>query len=241
MATQLVTVEELKNAIPAKKNTITQEMVDLINKVQKEPEFQGESLAKTMITYQNVLKGVKGGLMEYLNAIRFCAYIVSMNDNYTEAFKRVFSDRDFVKKRTNVPPGSTEYSELSSAASRYRRSKLVVDILTASQVPLGMLFLGHQHDAVGVLYDVMMTAKLDRDKINAAKELLAAVKLPESQKIEIDMSVKENSAVQQLNDQLAAMAVRQKMLLENGVNTLDDFGALKVKEESFVDGEIVDE
>ena len=49
-----VTLFDLQCAIPAKKNLVTQEIVDIINKVQEEPEFQGESLLQTMVTYQNV-------------------------------------------------------------------------------------------------------------------------------------------------------------------------------------------
>ena len=239
MANKPVTLEELKKLIPSKKNVLTQEIVDIINQTQSEPEFQGESLVQTMVTYQNVIKNAKVSIKEYINAIRFCAYLVSMNDNYTEAYKRTFSNRKFVKDRLDAKPGTGPYSELTSAASRYRRSKLVTDILTASQVPLGMLFLGHQYEAVNVLYNVMHTAKYDRDKINAAKELLAAVKLPETAKLELDVNVKENSAIQQLNDQLAQLASRQIQHLEAGDVDLDDIGAMKViNENDITDAEI---
>ena len=51
-----VTLFDLQCAMPAKKNLVTQEIVDIINKVQEEPEFQGESLVQTMVTYQSVLQ-----------------------------------------------------------------------------------------------------------------------------------------------------------------------------------------
>ena len=225
--------------MPTKKGVLTQEIVDMINSVQNEAEFQGESLLQTMVTYQKVLDNAKVGIKEYVNAIRFCAYLVSMDDNYTEAYKRTFCERDFVKSRVNLPTNSAKYAELTSAASRYRRSKLVVDILTASQVPLGLLYMGHQYEAVNVLYDVMHTAKYDRDKINAAKELLAAVKLPETAKVELDVSVKENTAVQQLNDQLAQLASRELAHLQAGNVDLATLGAMKVNTEDVVDAEVV--
>lgn len=49
-------------------------------------------------------------------------------------------------------------------------------------------------------------------------------------KLEIDIGVKENSAVTNLAEQLAEVAVRQKKLLETGVTDLNTFGALKPKE-----------
>ena len=139
-----VTKADLQNAIPDRKNAITDELVDLINQIQTEPEFQGETMMQTMITYQNALKGARVSMRAYVNAIRFCAYLVSMDDNYTEAYKRTFYDTDFVKVRANVSTSDPRYAELTSAASRYRRSKLVVDILTLSQVPLDMLFAGYR-------------------------------------------------------------------------------------------------
>ena len=233
----LVTIDEVKKAIPSKKNVITQEAVDIINASLTDPEFQGESLIKTAVTYENILKNSRASLPEYLNAIRFCAYMTSNNANATDAYKKVFGDRDFVKNRINLPTDSAKYAELTSAASRYRRTKLVTDILTASQVPLDLLFTGSRYKAIGILADVMENAKYDRDKINAAKELLAATKGPDNIKMELDVGVKESSAIQQLNDQLAEIASRSMKHLEAGSTSLKELGAMKVKDTDIVDAE----
>lgn len=231
----LVTLDEVKRAMPKKKNFITQEAVDIINESINDPEFQGESLLQTASTYEAVLKGARASVPEYLNAIRFCAYIATNNSNYTEAYKKVFADREFVQERINLNTSDPKYAELTSAASRYRRTKLVTDILTASQVPLDLIFTGHRYKAIGVLADVMENGRYDRDRVNAAKELLAATKGPENVKIELDVGIKEDSAVQQLNDQLAQMAARQKAMLESGASNLEEFGNMKV-----VDAEVVE-
>lgn len=235
--TKLVTLEEVKSAMTYRSNYVTQEAVDIINKSVTEPEFQGESLLQTAVTYESVLKGVKASIPEYLNAIRFCAYMVSNDSNYTEAYKRVFYDRDFVKERKDLPTDSVKYAELTSAASRYRRTKLVVDILTVSQVPLDMIFAGYRYKAISVLAEIMMEGRFDRDRVNAAKELLAATKGPENVKIELDVGIKEDSAVKQLNDQLAVMAARQREMLESGASSLSEFGSMKVKDVDVIEGE----
>ena len=193
----LTTLEDMKNLIPSKKGIMTQEAVDIINSSVNEPEFQGESLLQTASIYESVLKGSRASVSEYLNAIRFCAYISTNDSNYTEAYKKVFNDREFVKLRINVPTDDPKYAELTSAASRYRRSKLVVDILTVTQVPLDMIFSGHRYKAIGVLAEVMEFGRYDRDRINAAKELLAATKGAENVKIELEIGIKEDSAVKQ--------------------------------------------
>jgi len=160
-----------------------------------------------------------------------------MDDNFTEAYKRTFAERKFVQDRLDEPTNSTRYNELTSAASRYRKSKLVVDILTMSQVPLDLMFTGARYKALGVLSELMVTAKYDRDKINAAKELLAATKGPDNVKIDLDVGVKESSAVEQLNDQLMQIAARQKTMLETGTQDLKELGSMKVKEE-VIDAEV---
>lgn len=211
-----ITKEQIQSALPSRKNTITDEVVELINKSQDDPEFQGESLLQTATTYEQVLVRNKASIRQYLDAIRFCAYLLSEDDNATEAYKRTFIDRDFVQDRINQPTDSNKYIELVSAASRYRRSKLVVDILTVSQVPLELMFGGMRMKAVGVLADRMMNSRLDRDRISAAKELLAATKGPDEHRIELDVGVKETSAVVALQEQLAEMGRVQLARLRQG-------------------------
>lgn len=239
MGEKLLTVEDVQNALPSRKNAITQELVDVLNEVKDEAEFQGEPLLNTAVVYEKLMINNKASVREFIDAIRFCAYLVTMDDNYTEAYKKTFYYRDFVKERISADTKSIKYAELTSAASRYRRNnKLVADLLVYSQAPLEIMFLGWRYKAVGVLADTMMNAKLDRDKINAAKELLVATKGPETKKIELDIGVKENSAIASLNEQLSVMAGKQVMLLESGARELSDFGSLKPKQEDVVDAEI---
>ena len=232
-----LTLADVKNAMPLRKGAITQEAVDIINASQNDPEFQGESLVQTAGIYESVLKGARASVPEYLNAIRFCAYMSTNDSNYTEAYKKVFSNRDFVQQRMNLPTNDPRYGELTSAASRYRRTKLVTDILTVSQVPLDLIFTGHRYKAIGVLAEVMESGKYDRDRINAAKELLAATKGPENMKIELDVGVSESSAVQQLNDQLAEIAGRSLKHLQAGSTNLKELGAMKVTSDDILEGE----
>lgn len=227
----VLTIEEVQKALPSRKNAITDELVEVLNESMKEPEFQGESLFHTAVTYENLMTKHRAGIREYIDAIRFCAYLVSMEDNYTEAYKRTFSYRDFVKDRMTAAPSTVGYKELTSAASRYRRTKMVVDILTYSQVPLDIMFGGYRYKAIGVLANEMETAQYSRDRIAAAKELLAAVKGPENVKIELDIGVKETSAVQNLNAQLAELASNSLKHLEAGTTTLTKLGSMKPAED----------
>ena len=219
---ELVTLEDLQKALPSRKNAIPQEVVEVINKSLTEPEFQGEDLLRSLITYESVMVKAKCSISEYVNAVRFCAYLTSTDDNYTEAYKKTFCDREFVKSRLNVPTTSDEYNALTSAASRYRKSKLVVDILTLAQVPFDLMFTGARYKAIAVLTGLMETAKHDKDKIAAADKLLVHTA---NTAVKMDISVGPNQNAmdmqERLNEQLAQLAINQKRLLEGGHDIRD--------------------
>lgn len=237
MIVKSLTIDDVQKALPSRKGAVTDELVEAINNASQDPEFQGESLISTLVTYENLMINNKASLREYVDAVRFCAYLITMEDSYIEAYKRTFYYRPFVQERMDAEPGSIKYNELSSAASRYKRTnKLVIDILTYSQAPLDIMFMGKRYKALDTLYDVMLNGKHDKDKVAAADKLLLHTASIASNKIEIDIGVKESSAVSNLMTQLATAAGTQKQLLAAGAKTLDDFGALKPKEE-IIEGE----
>ena len=216
-----LTVEQLQKALPSRKNTITQELVDVINEVGKEPEFQGESLLTVMLTHQGAMEKHRASMQDYIYALRFCAYLITEEDNIVNAYRRAFADREFVYSRAGCKSDSPEYAALTSAASRYRKSKLVTDILTISQAPLHIMFQGERFKAMQVLADRMQNANYDKDKIAAADALLKHTAPNEKMKIELDVGIGTNSSMQNLTDQLAIMAARQQELLSKGLSLVD--------------------
>jgi hypothetical protein len=166
--------------------------------------------------------------------------MLSLDDNYTEAYKKVFFDREFVRARLGLSTEDSRYKELTSAASRYRRSKIVTDILTVSQVPLDLIFAGDRVKAVGVLADIMVSGKYDKDKINAAKELLAATK-NENTRIELEIGPSQEavSMQTQLNKQLGELAVNQKRMLEAGYGIKDiQTVSVDINNMNLIEGEV---
>jgi hypothetical protein len=230
-APQPITIEELKTKFPKKKNSITQEGVDIINATLLDPEFDASTFIDDMVTYENVMHTSSLNINEYINVVRFCAYLQSNPDSLIEAYKRTFAHRDFVKDRWTATSGSKEYNELTSAASRYRASPGVVKVMTQAMVPMHILFAGMRYQAINVLATEMTTAMYSKDRISAAKELLAAVKPPDNIKIDLDVGVKENSAVQQLNEQLASFASNSMVHLQAGTTNLSKLGSMKVAED----------
>ncbi len=232
-----LTVAKLRDIFPGKKATITQETVDLINETQKNPEFDGHKMIDNMMSLQNVMMKNSGSMVDFINAVKFCAFL-EVDNKYIEAYKNTFYDRDFVKLRAGAAAGSKEYKELTSAASRYRKSPMVVDILTQANVPLYLMFQGTTYEAVNVLADEMTSARHSKDRIAAAKAILEHVKPPENVKVELDIGVSGGSALEDLNAQLEAVAGNQMKLLENGAMSIGEMGAMKPKDEDAIDVEV---
>jgi len=218
-----LTLDEFKKMIPSRASTITQDLVDIIQDSTTEPEFQGATLLQSIIDYESTMVKHKASMREYVRAVRFCAFLLASEDGYTEAYKKAFSDRQFVKDRLGIDTSSGKYNELTFAASRYRRSALVVSVLTMAQVPEDILLGNARMQAYGVLADRMVNSKYDKDKITAAKELLSASRPPDNNKITMEVGPSQSAISMQdkLMAQLSGIASSQHARLKAGESITD--------------------
>lgn len=237
-----LTVEELIHRFPAKKTTITQETVDLINQANNDPSFNGDEFVDNMMTYQNVMFKNSGSIGEYINALKFCAYLEAEVDNYTEAYKRARANDHFVRERANAPTDSAAYKELTSAASRYRKSPMVRDILTQADMPLHLMFQGARYGAVSTLVTEMETASFSKDRINAAKAILEHVKPPENMKIELDVGIKQDSIIDRYENMITDLVAHQQKAIAEGkdLHEVTNISIINTSDNEILDAEIDD-
>jgi len=235
-----ITVNELRHRFPSKKNTITDEVVDLINQANNDPEFNGDEFIENMMTYQNVMYKNSGSLPEYINALKFCAYLEADVNNYTEAYKRARANDEFVLARANLPKDSVGYRELTNAASRYRKTPMVRDILTQAEMPLYLMFQGARYSAVSILVDEMETAALSRDRINAAKTILEHVKPPENMKVELDIGVKQDNIIDRYEAMISDLVAHQKeqIALGKDLHEVTNMSIINSAKDEIIDVEV---
>ena len=226
-----VTMEDMKRLFPKKKESITEELITIINDANNNPFFSGDEFMNNILTYKDVMEKQKASLKDYLAAIRFCAYLESEDYNLTEAYKKSHCHTEFVRERLDSPTNSAEYKQLTTAASRYRKRPLIVQILTQSQLGLHLMFQGEQYRAINVLSDIMVNGRSEMARVAAAKELLANTKAPETHKIELDIGIRNESAMESLNAQLAQFAMQSMEQLRSGQVDLKTLGSMKVEEE----------
>lgn len=215
-----VSVEDLKRAFPAKKDTVTEELVSLINDAQSDPAFNGNEFMEALITYQDIMVRGSYSMKEYINAIKYCAYLESESNSQVDAYKKARANDEFVMARRDVPTDSVGYRELTSAASRYHKTPIVRQILTQSDMPLYLMFQGERYRAVALLAREMMTAAYSKDRITAADKLLTHVKPPENVNVELQVGPNQEAKDlgAQLSEQLAKSVAMQRAMLEAGMD-----------------------
>lgn len=238
-----ITKEQILEHFPEKSKTVTDELVTLINKAQEDPQFDVLTMFDQMISYKDVMYNHSGSMTDYVNAIKFCSYLEVCDDNYTQAYIRTFSYRDAVKSRMHMPTSSKEYKELTSMASQYRRTSMVINILTISDAPIMLLTRGLQFKALKVLGDEMVSAYHSKDRIAAADKLLVHTRAQDAKnnKVEINIGMGAEATKQHnsILEQLQETAKLQKALLDQGLD-ISQVQKLGIKREEIIeDGEIV--
>jgi hypothetical protein len=83
----------------------------------------------------------------------------------------------------------------------------------------------------------MVNGRSEMARVAAAKELLANTKAPETHKLELDIGIRNESAMESLNAQLAQFALQSMEQLKNGKVDLSTLGAMTVAEE-VIDAEV---
>lgn len=236
------TVEMLKDRFPQKAGTITQELADMINAANNDASFNGDEFVEHMLTYKNVMLDGSGSMKDYVNSLKFCAYLEVYDDNVTEAYRRARANDAFVIARENVATDSAEYRELTSAAARFRKSVMVRKILAQSDMPLHLMFQGGRMQMASVLLNEAMSAPYSKDRISAADKFLTHVKPPENTKIELEVGLNEEAKniQQDLMRQIALAVESQKEQITRGVD-IKQAQKLGININEVQDAEIIDE
>lgn len=236
-----ISVDRLKQMFPQRKNTITEELANYIDQANNSEDFSGDEFLDTLVSYRDVMLNGSYSIKEYVTAVKFCAYLIAENDNTVEAYKRARAEDDFVKERVGSKAGSKEYNALTSAASRYRQSRLVRELLTVSQMPLYLMFQGERYRAVEVLANEMSEAAYSKDRIAAADKLLSHVRPPENLQVELEVGPSKEAVDlgTQLSKQLAESVALQRKMLDAGVD-LKEATKLGIKLNDTIDAEVVE-
>lgn len=217
-----LTIEQFRLALPDKvKKSVSQDLIDAVNNTLIDPEMF-ESYRDNLLSYTKVMADGRFKVLEYINAVRYVSHKL-MGCTNIEAYTKTFPD-----KYTRFVANGVQAKDIASYVTAYNKSKLVNLIFEQTLIPSYVLNQDLYQRALNVQADLMMNAKSDKVKCDAANSLLTHLKMPEVTKVELDIGIKEDSAIGALRTATLELARQQRLSMESGQMTAEEVAHSKM-------------
>lgn len=224
-----LTVDQFKHALPpAMKKSVNQELIDKINQTLSDPDMF-ETYRDNLLSYTRVMADGKFKVSNYIDAVKYVSHKL-MGSSNIDAYSRTFPD-----KIARFTQSGVSSKDIASYVTAYNKSKLVNLIMEQTLVPMWVLNQDLYQKALNVQAELMMGAKSEKVRSDAANSLLTHLKQPEVQKVELNIGAKEDSAILALRESTMALVRQQKMMLESGAANAQDMAHSKL----VIEGEVV--
>jgi hypothetical protein len=218
-----LTIDQFKQALPDKvKKTVSQELIDQINLTLSEPELF-EAYRDNLISYTKVMADGRFKVQEYINAVRYVSHKL-MGCTHIEAYTKTFPD-----KYTRFVAQGVAAKDIASYVTAYNKSKLVNLIFEQTLIPSYVLNQDLYQRALNVQAELMVSAHSEKVRTDAANSLLTHLKMPEKQKVELDINVKEDSSIAVLRAATLELARQQRLSMQAGQYTAQDVAHSKLE------------
>ena len=205
-----LTIEQFKQALPDKvKRSINQELIDQINTTLSDPEMF-ESYRENLLSYTKVMADGRFKVDSYVQAVKYVSHKL-MGCTNIEAYTKTFPD-----KYARFVQQGVQAKDIASYVTAYNKSKLVNLIFEQTLIPSYVLNQDLYQKALNVQADLMVNSGSDKVRCDAANSLLTHLKMPETQKVELEIGVKEDSSIAQLRQATLELARAQRLAMEAG-------------------------
>lgn len=218
----LLTAEQFKHVVPNQfKACVSQELIDQINQTLADPDMY-ETYRDNLLGYAHVMREGKFKMEDYINAIKYCSHKI-MGASNIDAYVKTFPD----KYQAMLSAGKNA-KDISSFVTSYNKNKLVNLILEQSMIPSWVLNQDMYQKALNHQLFLMLNAKSEKVQSDAANSILVHLKPPEVTKVELDIGLKKDSAMDDLKQNLAELALMQKQFISAGVTQVKDLAQQKL-------------
>jgi hypothetical protein len=225
-----LTVDQFRSALPDKvKKSVNQELIKKINKTLADPDMY-ETYRENLLGYVNVMQDGRFKISNYIDAVKYVSHKLSGKTN-TDAFSKTFPD-----KMQRWAKQGVSGKDQASYITAYNKSKLVTLIMEQSLIPSWVLNQDLYQKALNVQAELMMTANSEKVRSDAANSLLTHLKMPETQKVELNVGVKKDSSIDALRQAVIDLASEQKKAIQAGAMNAQQIAHAPV----VIEGERVD-
>ena len=217
-----LTNEEFKKALPAKmKGNLNQTLMDQINDTITKPELF-EAYRENLLSYTGVLNDGRFKIESYINAVKYVSYKL-MGKSNQDAYALTFPDRYQRLLAEGVVP-----KDIAAYVSLYNKTKLVNLIMEQSLIPSWILNQDLYQKALNTQAELMITAKSEKVRSDAANSILTHLKRPETQKVELQVGQKEDSSIDELRQATLELVKQQRLMMEAGQMTANEVAQSRV-------------
>ena len=205
-----MTVEQFQGALPDKvKKSVNQELIDQVNKTLSEPELY-ESYRENLMSYTKVMADGRFKISNYVEAVKYVSHKL-MGCTNIDAYSKTFPD-----KIIRFSAQGVSSKDIASYVTAYNKSKLVNAIMEQTLVPMWVLNQDLYQKALNVQAELMISANSEKVRSDAANSLLTHLKQPETQKVELNIGMKEDNSISELRKATQELVAQQRRALESG-------------------------
>jgi hypothetical protein len=222
----MLTLGAVQESLPAQhRQNITQEMVNQLNSLSKDPE-EARYIRDNFVTFSQVLQEGRYKVGDYVRAVMYVSYKV-MGKTNLDSYKATFPDR-----YANMIHAGKATKDIASIVTAYNKGMLVTKIMERAMVPTWILNQDVFQSAINTQYDLMMDSGVsDKVRSDAANSLLTHLKKPEdTKKTELKIEIGLNDGMAALEQSLVNISRKQLDLIEHDPNvSASDIAGMSMK------------
>jgi len=234
---QNITKDKLQRHLPkGSGHKVTDEILKMINQVEHDTGLEQQFMEEQILSNMNIVKDLKISLSAYVDAVKYCTLKQNMSNR--KAWEIVFPERlDKVTKlaEARAAEGRENSVNIDSHVSNYNNTEAVAKISAQLMVAVHIQYAPMFHASIKKQFDLMNgVGARPNDNVSAHVQLNAAIslaeltKMPEDNKIELQIGISDEAkSVQKgLTAQLARLADSQMARLANGegIETVQKIG-----------------
>lgn len=226
-----LTEEQFKKVLPKQyKGSVNPQMIKTINKLIKNSDLR-ENYRDNLLSYTSVIADGRYKVTDYLNAVMYVSHKLLGSSNI-DAYVKTFPDR--YQRLMNLGKNADDIANFVSA---YNKNQLVNKIFEQTRIPSHILNQDMYQQALNTQVELMMFAKSEKVRSDAANSILVHLKPPETTKIELDIGLKEDKTISELNKTTLELVAQQRKMIEAGAMNAQEVAHSKLLIE---DGAVVD-
>jgi hypothetical protein len=227
----VLTLDQFQRALPKQyKGAATQEMVDSVNLLMSDVELS-QNYRDNLLSYTSVMRDGRFKMQSYIDAVRYVSFKL-LGDSNIAAFAKAFPDRYQNFLNTQVSD-----KDISAYVAAYNKTKLVNLIFEQTIVPSHVLNADLYQKALNTQAELMITARSEKVRSDAANSLLTHLRPPEVKKFELDIGVKQDSTIDELRATTLELVAQQRAMLQNNGMSAKQIAHSKL---AIIEGEVID-